>query len=496
MNLLPEHVHNNPEPDEDGKYPNLPAEFLRYSTDWRDGVRLFSEDLAEGRYDPEWQKQALQAMEERAEGKFDDFKEKQFEEFWGQKQKISYYAIAGESAKIKLEDLVKEGVIRIGDVWKYSRFMTKKADNLLVEKEVQVVDIAPDYSLEFIIPPANIVVLPAAGVLRASEAKTEMDELTNEEITSKTAPGSGDLVSTEEDTGSPPEQGADHQVIHMTSKLQEMLDPITKSTVDQETSTERSLQTREISSFPKLNEYDGSTLTAGGEELSQGLSRFSRSLANYAEGLYDVGESLSNLDRPSSKTFESDPSRKRFETEDSSSSRSGMHLARKRTSSETENLDNKGAKKAARREASARSTTPVSQVDRGSDEDLLSSPLSDIGTVSAPSSPAQAIDKDAEVVSKAQATEEDAEDGVLASQASNGKVMGTLKKMESGLYRADRIANPRKLETRIMEIEGRPELAGGSNAWKFFRCLRDHQDMGALWEVRQAYFERGAKQKV
>lgn len=106
-------------------------------------MRQFQLDLQGGRYDPEWQRQAAEAMEERAQGKFDKFKEEQFEEFWGQKQKLDHDVIAGESSKVKLGTLVENGVVRVGDVWRYSRVFRRRDEKLLLEKEVRVSDLLP-----------------------------------------------------------------------------------------------------------------------------------------------------------------------------------------------------------------------------------------------------------------------------------------------------------------------------------------------------------------
>lgn len=142
ISLLPAHVYRGPDPPtEDGtetKLPPIPESFLRYSNHWRDGVRQFQVDLQNGRYDPEWLRQAEEALQERAEGEFDKFKEEEFEQFWGQKQKLNYGVIAGESSRVKLATLIDEGVIRIGDVWKYSRAFGKGAGRLMVEKEARV----------------------------------------------------------------------------------------------------------------------------------------------------------------------------------------------------------------------------------------------------------------------------------------------------------------------------------------------------------------------
>ena len=140
LSLLPAHVHPIPVPDPeaaDQKIEPLPESFVRYSTDWQDAVRGFQNDLDHGRYEPEWQTQAAQAMEERALGKYDSFKEQQYEEFWGQKQKLSYDVVTGESSQIKLEVLVQQGLVKVGDIWKYSRIY-QKAGGAHVEKEVTV----------------------------------------------------------------------------------------------------------------------------------------------------------------------------------------------------------------------------------------------------------------------------------------------------------------------------------------------------------------------
>ncbi len=130
--LLPPHIEYNP----DG---SIPQNYLRYDNDWRNGVRQFQVDLEAGRYDPEWQRQAAQAMEERAAGKFDQWKEEQFEEWWGQKQKLSSDALAGQSTKMKMDVLVRAGVFKVGDVWSYARVFGKgKESRVLVEKDVTV----------------------------------------------------------------------------------------------------------------------------------------------------------------------------------------------------------------------------------------------------------------------------------------------------------------------------------------------------------------------
>ena len=52
------------------------------------------------------------------------------------------------------------------------------------------------------------------------------------------------------------------------------------------------------------------------------------------------------------------------------------------------------------------------------------------------------------------------------------------------------VQGPSALTHKILEIDGRVTNATNGNAWKELRCYRDNQDMGTLWEVRQAWFAK------
>ncbi|KAL8709022.1 MAG: hypothetical protein Q9225_007518 [Loekoesia sp. 1 TL-2023] len=132
--LLPPHVELN----DDG---SIPTTFWKYNPEFRLDCRNLQEDLRSGRMDPEWQRQAAQAMEERAAGKFDDFKEREFEEFWGQKQKVAWDVLAGHASKVRLEELLKEGLFRVGDVWSFGHTWGSGEDAVRVEKDCKIVKI-------------------------------------------------------------------------------------------------------------------------------------------------------------------------------------------------------------------------------------------------------------------------------------------------------------------------------------------------------------------
>lgn len=131
---------------------SIPMTFFKYDSDFRRGIREFQEDLASGRLDPKWQSDAAQAMEERARGEFDAYKEDQFEAFWGQKQKLSHDAVAGESMKIKLDFLIQNKVFKVGDYFSYSRVFGRGKNGVLVEKDCKVSevhDLCPESLLMF-----------------------------------------------------------------------------------------------------------------------------------------------------------------------------------------------------------------------------------------------------------------------------------------------------------------------------------------------------------
>lgn len=55
----------------------------------------------------------------------------------------------------------------------------------------------------------------------------------------------------------------------------------------------------------------------------------------------------------------------------------------------------------------------------------------------------------------------------------------------------ENIKGPNALGLKILEVDGRIKDVPNGNAWKEFRAYRNNQDMGSLWEVRQAWYLRG-----
>ncbi|KAJ5600390.1 hypothetical protein N7450_001457 [Penicillium hetheringtonii] len=78
---------------------------------------------------------------QRENGDFDSFKEQEFEQFWGQKQRLNKKLLAGESAKVRLSELIDAGVILLGDVWRFRYFFKTAEVPVTVDKEGRIDEI-------------------------------------------------------------------------------------------------------------------------------------------------------------------------------------------------------------------------------------------------------------------------------------------------------------------------------------------------------------------
>lgn len=78
-------------------------------------------DIAEGKYTPENQAAIIEARKRSEAGEFNEFKDNKFEQFWGQKQRVNYEAVAGDTKEVKIATLAKHQVLRVGDVFSLQR---------------------------------------------------------------------------------------------------------------------------------------------------------------------------------------------------------------------------------------------------------------------------------------------------------------------------------------------------------------------------------------
>lgn len=112
----------------------LNVSLLMSNSSWNYFIGCVRDDISLGRNKPAWLQDANTAYLERQVGKFDTWKEKEYEEFWGVKQKLAAGVIAGSSATLKWDDLVKRGLFKAGDVFQYSR----RVAGVEVKKDVEV----------------------------------------------------------------------------------------------------------------------------------------------------------------------------------------------------------------------------------------------------------------------------------------------------------------------------------------------------------------------
>jgi hypothetical protein len=50
------------------------------------------------------------------------------------------------------------------------------------------------------------------------------------------------------------------------------------------------------------------------------------------------------------------------------------------------------------------------------------------------------------------------------------------------------IKTPSPVITHILKLDGRKPDGRTGNSWKEFRCYRNNQDIGSLWELREAWY--------
>ncbi|KAI9036686.1 uncharacterized protein KD926_001581 [Aspergillus affinis] len=407
LSLLPEDAHPNPHPSEDdpdAKIPPLPETFLRYSNNWRDGIRQFQLDLESGRYDPEWLRQAEEASAQRAAGKFDKFKEREYEEFWGQKQTFDRNLAAGQSAQVKLQTLTEQGVIREGDVWKYTRCVGQGANKILLEKEVKIVSIDGP-RLSFTIPSGQRVFLSHSnGDAKQSETNSQPEPTTPK----------------------PDEAEAD--------KAQ------------------------------KPNpQPESATLKPDGAEPYQAQPT-NEEVPSNENGAIDMG--LSKKRKSDAGPFDAEaPVQKRRRGRPQNAEKAETPVVRDQEAPSNTGYQNSD-------------TTPESNDCQPAEENTTATLVDETNT---------------------SCTETKNDDQAVADSAHPANTSGPGEQAgpapsntfeESDVVTVSGITSLNPLVIKIVELDGRITKMPHGNAWKEFRSYRDNQDMGSLWEVRQAWFMR------
>ncbi|KAF3922656.1 hypothetical protein ABW21_db0202234 [Orbilia brochopaga] len=141
----------NPEYDHVDPPPRIPTPdlFRNLNNDaFRSAFAELQDDLATGSYEPNYVKKAEEALRQRLgpmSDKVDNMKNKEFEEFWGQKQAV-FYGDAGAATNISLYELCQRKIFKPGDMFEYKRTFSGSKSGITVEKvcELESVELAED----------------------------------------------------------------------------------------------------------------------------------------------------------------------------------------------------------------------------------------------------------------------------------------------------------------------------------------------------------------
>lgn len=368
------------EPTADGtaKIPPLPESFVRYDNPWRDGVRQFQVDLENGRYDPEWIRQAEVAVRERAEGLFDDFKEREFEQFWGQKQKMDRSLAAGESSQVKLKMLVEHGVIRVGDVWKLSRGFNVPGGRVLVEKEAKA--------------------CPSSDICHLVSVLTMLQilELKDTLMTCVVPAGQRAILP------------------HVPEAEFKALLKAYKSTTGKETDSE---------------------LKANGAKKE-----------DHEQAVYEIEEE---------GTETRELRKRKSEIENGPRKKQQQEVPEQETSDLEAVIPAPTKQENPQKEMAQHASVEITDTKAGNDKNASSSPETT-------AKPENGIELDTDT--------------------------GTLSLAGAEVVILPNVNGATSLGNRMIEVDGRIKQIPNGNAWKEFRCYRNNQDMGSLWEVRQAWY--------
>ncbi|KAJ5718284.1 hypothetical protein N7488_003930 [Penicillium malachiteum] len=563
LNLLPADTHPNPDPptdDPNAKILPLPDSFVRYSNNWRDGIRQFQLDLENGRYDPQWLRQADEARKQREEGTFDSFKEKEYEQFWGQKQKSTNITTAtGEAGKVKLAALIEAGVFHIGDVWRFIYVYGKGADRIYIDKEARIQEIHGT-KLTFVMPAGQ------RSFLRSSTTHSPKPKLEDQECQSvKTEENTSPDVkeATDASTNSNPQQqdvldfadvGKEEPDVDTNIDLDLGIDAAEAPTSDidivpaDELSPSRSFQDESIlalvsssplSSPPPSSPLDWFPEDMVDEEINSSVQvvipspetpsspRGKRPIPQPAEESQpkrkrgrprkiplDPSPETNSIEEqqtdaePEAEVFPVLSSNVRVvlppisglqpeleqqpdiepEAEVSRVSYSNVQVVLQSTSGSQLESEQPGLNEL---------VDPVpATISSNTTEDVLQSikpsPIPDFPN---PTSMPTDIDTDT-----AQATQSDEvhtsnnlqhdsplEPEITGSPAPSNPAAETSNDQYEEVTIRD-IVTPRMLVQSMLVVDGRRKDGRTSNAWKEVRCYRNNQDMGSLWDVRQAWF--------
>lgn len=515
---MPAHVQHSLDVDhrdDDSKIPPLPDDFLRYDNHWRSGLRQFQVDLEAGRHDPEWQRQAAQAVRERAAGKFDSFKEREYEMFWGQKQRTDSNLRAGESAKVKLGTLIEHGLVQVGDVWKYSRLVGSRGGTdreILIEKETKIVAI-DGASLSFAVPAGQRVFLANSAeldeidpmVLQNSEASlpsSSQNERT-EDGPLDAQRSDGSLTSGNNDEAAQPQRmltkirgsakrGRGGFRRHGAPRLKEERNDM-KASIDRLPRGRGRGRKRRVSALSERKSVPGPKDTEPSEEPPPKRAHTG------GQAVHGSHPDDTILSVPTGITEQHGSSQQSAEFPAELSAHFSKHESPKQSP---------GSSTKSGPSSNQRDTIPDSQADPAFDTESF--PAERGEQISAQEPPIQSHESPLKYSNTSDELVPDSEpnDSAESGPAGTGEQIpahepphqargpqeeskeppSNQQEMILNDILVRNIHGPNALMSIIHVIDGRVPKPPVYNAWKAIRCFRNNQDMGSLWEIRQAWF--------
>ncbi|CAG8173442.1 unnamed protein product [Penicillium olsonii] len=512
--LLPPDVHPEAQilSNEPGtNIPPIPDSFVRYSNNWRDGVRQFQLDLENGRYDPKWLRQAQEARERRSEGAFDSFKEREYELFWGQKQKVHCKAPAGESARVKLGTLITEGVVQLGDVWRFYFVFGRGSGRIVIDKEARI-DAINGVKLTFAIPPGERVLLrskfhgdskkstpkkeedikvgvqtePDAIIVSANHAPASVENAgSNETILpsnieesptrSSTDPHPVPTASLDEQE---PENAPDFSVVIVspakgrnpkrTISLPETQSPMKRKRGRplQNIHDPDNVPTSEIEknlAIPNENQPESVSVVTPRPVLAEEIEHNTTVDAVFFQPYCASQDDSSPLSSPLSTPPASQEIEYEFTNAPINHATVDMSLDNDKTSipeasvQVPTNSDNN----------LIMSTDEVIKFEKSTAIDLTNAPLK--------------IEQDVPITAAAA-------EGQINEAPTSSQLTTDFATNEADEVIVPDVATPHSLIRKILEIDGRKPNGRTANAWKELRCYRNNQDMGSLFDVRETWF--------
>lgn len=440
-------------------------QFLRYDNDWRNGLRLFSEDLQNGRYEPEWLEAAQEAAEMRRRGDFDSWKEEQFEEHWGQKSDAHADLMAGEAVKIRLPEMIKAGIFRVGDVLSYARAFGVGKNGFLVEKNPIVVEITGQ-TMTFTMahgthrtPPPDMAHPPdpltVNGVAVKGGETNSTPELHNGQNFTIQVPQRS--VSSEARCSPEVSVSPSNFYAKRSSSLQPQIPSVRVSTPVSNRNSSAEAETSENgvrSNKKRFGSFFGSLRRASLSSGQQKETALKRKPVSKMEIVHptvskpteeDSDSPLSSLDEDE---FASTPKKTPV-------SRKPAHTTalKDELQSETRNQSTHESSPQQNQRSPHKSTSKLKH-----EPDTL--------------------------VNGSQSSEH------VMSSIEETTAVSRLLPSHTALVTIEAVDSLHTLEQKILEVDGRRKGEPRANAWRTFRCKRGTEDIGTLWDMREDYYKR------